>query len=61
MREPGELDMKAVDAIHEDLMAKSNLYKDAYENGPLWLVVRMQLAEAEKRLAEAEYNEFQMS
>ena len=47
--EPGELDMRQVDELHEYLMGSSTLYRYAYEN-KLIGVIRMQLKEVESRM-----------
>jgi len=47
VKEPGTLNMKQVDELHEKLMKESALYSYCFENNLLGLVIRLQLKELE--------------
>lgn len=51
MREAGELDMKQVDALHEQLMRESAMYRTAYELKLAGLMCHLQLKEVERQMA----------
>lgn len=51
-REPGELDMKQIDELHQHLMRESAMYRTAHENKLVGLMTNLQLREVERRMAE---------